>query len=189
MPDSQPRDFSCAVCRVLMVHAGTCPMGEECPENVGYILLRVSGSSTSVLSLCLVFCWLLGGALTLRFRPGPGSVCLSLRMSVFGSRPLQRVRCAFRRHARPSSVWSSCSSLKGAATRRGAGQATLRPALECPASSAFVFSDEKFALVLIASPPWAKPRFSLAAVLFLFLFVFSFQKFDSDVSPGGFLWV
>lgn len=52
-----------------MVHAGTCPTGEECPENVGYILLRVSGSSTSVLSLCLVFCWLLGGALTLRFRP------------------------------------------------------------------------------------------------------------------------
>lgn len=79
-----------------MVHAGTCPTGEECPENVGYILLRVSGSSTSVLSLCLVFCWLLGGALTLRFRPGPGSACLSLRMSVFGSRPLQRVRCAFR---------------------------------------------------------------------------------------------
>lgn len=36
-----------------MVHAGTCPTGEECPENVGYILLRVSGSSTSVLSLCL----------------------------------------------------------------------------------------------------------------------------------------
>lgn len=174
-----------------MVHAGTCPTGEECPENVGYILLRVSGSSTSVLSLCLVFCWLLGGALTLRFRPRSW-VRVSLLADVgfrLASAPAREVRLPATRASFVGLVRSSCSSLKGAATRRGAGQATLRPALECPASSAFVFSDEKFALVLIASPLWAKPRFSLAAVLFLFLFVFSFQKFDSDVSPGGFLWV
>lgn len=175
-----------------MVHAGTCPTGEECPENVGYILLRVSGSSTSVLSLCL-FSFLLAVGRGVDPPVSAGSwVRVSLLADVgfrLTSAPAREVRLPATRASFVGLVRSSCSSLKGAATRRGAGQATLRPALECPASSAFVFSDEKFALVLIASPPWAKPRFSLAAVLFLFLFVFSFQKFDSDVSPGGFLWV
>lgn len=53
-----------------MVHAGTCPMGEECPENVSYILLWVSSSSTPVSIFCLAFCQLLRGV------DAPGSAAI-----------------------------------------------------------------------------------------------------------------